>query len=295
MKLRSVFYLVLNATLIATGHILQKAVLNYGVDRLVFAFVRIATGFFLITLLLLFQKYNPIKVVRRNARHFVVLGVFFSGVGILLKLWGLSHTSATNASFIMSLSSVTAVIFAYFLLNEKAHRSFYAIVAFMIVGVYLVSTKGESLIPQKGDLIILGLVFLIGFMQVYGKKVLKTLTVLETSFGRALFGMVFLGLMIPIMAPDSFSTIPNVKVLLLVMANGLTFSGSIMAFYKALQAEGASNSAMFALLVPVFTAVMGRLVLGETFTLVQIAGGAIILAGSMTIAKIKVRQPVIHQ
>lgn len=290
MKLRSVFYLVLNASLIATGHILQKTVLNYGVDRLVFAFVRIATGFFLITLLLIGQRHNPIKVVQRNARHFVVLGVFFSGVGILLKLWGLSYTSATNASFIMSLSSVTAVIFAYFLLGEKARRSFYGIVMVMIFGVYLVSTKGESLIPQKGDLIILGLVFLIGFMQVYGKKVLKTMTVLETSFGRALFGMGFLGLMIPIVAPHSFSTIPNMKVLLLVMANGLTFSGSIMAFYKALQAEGASNSAMFALLVPVFTAFLGRVVLGETFTLVQLAGGLIILAGSMTISRIKVRQ-----
>lgn len=257
---------------------------------MVFAFVRIATGFFLITLLLLVQKYNPIHVVRRNVRHFVVLGVLFSGVGILLKLWGLSYTSATNASFIMSLSSVAAVFFAYFFLGEKACRGFYGVVIFMIAGVYLVSTKGERLIPQKGDLIILGLVFLIGFMQVYGKKVLRTLTVLETSFGRALFGMTFLGMMIPIMAPHSFSTIPDMKVLLLVMANGLTFSGSIMAFYKALEAEGASNAAMFALLVPVLTATLGRLVLGETFTLIQIVGGVIILAGSMVIARIKVRQ-----
>ncbi len=290
MKPKSVFYLVLNAFLIALGHILQKAVLNYGVDRLVFAFLRIAAGFVVISLLLLAQQYNPVNVVRKNFRHFLVLGVGFSGIGIMLKLWGLTYTTATNAAFIMSLSSVTAVIFAYFLLKEKAQRRFYGIVLMMIIGVYLVSTRGVSLVPQKGDLIILGLVVLIGFMQVYGKNVLKTLSVLETSFGRALFGMVFLGLMIPLVAPHAFSTIPNTKALLLILANGLTFSGSIMAFYKALQAEGASNSAMFALLVPVLTAVMGRLALGETFTVVQVVGGSIILAGSLGIARVKVRQ-----
>ena len=290
MKNRSVFFLILYAMLVAMGHILQKAVLNHGVDRFVFSFLRIAFGFLIITLLFFKKKYRPVKVIKKNTRHFIILGVFFSGCGILLKLWGLSFTTATNASFIMSLSSITAVMFAFFLLNEKAPKKFYLVVMFMSVGVYLVTTGGKQLLPQRGDLIILVLIFLIGFMEVYGKKVLKTLSVIETAFGRSFFGMFFLGSLILVFSPQGFSTISSFWVLVLILSNGLTFSGSIILFYKALQVEGASNVAMFALLVPVLTTILGRILLGEEFNFYQGIGGSIILAGSYFISKIKIKQ-----
>ena len=191
----------------------------------------------------------------------------------------------------MSLSSMTAVFFAFLLLKEKARKRFYFIVAAMTGGVYLVTTGGEYLLPRLGDLIILALAFLIGFMQVYGKKVLNTLSVLEVSFGRSLIGTLFLGMMVLIFAPAGFGTIPNFPVLLLVLANGLTFSGGIIFFYMALQAEGASNAAVFALLVPVLTALLGNLLLGEVLNSLQVLGGVVILSGSFLISRLKFRQP----
>jgi drug/metabolite transporter (DMT)-like permease len=290
MRLKSTLYLISFATLLAMGHILQKTVLNYGVDRFVFSFIRIASGFLIISGLIFYRGYRPLKVLRTHSRNFVVLGIFFSGFGILIKLWGLGFTTATNASFIMSLSSLSAVFFAFLLLKEKAPSRFYWLVLLMIAGVYLVTTRGQHLLPQKGDLIIFFLVFLIGFMQVYGKKVLANLSVLETAFGRSFYGMVFLGLLIPFFAPGGFSTIPNIKVLLIVLANGITFSGSIIFFYKALQLEGASNSGVFALLVPVITAVLGRFLLGEVLNIYQILGGGIIISGSFFITRIRIKQ-----
>lgn len=290
MKTKSVIYLLINAVILAMGHILQKMVLNHGVDRFVFAFIRIATGFVIITLLLLGKKYRPIPIIKNNFRHFIVLGVGFSGIGILLKLWGLSYTTATNAAFIMSLSSVAAVMFAFLFLKEKTQKRFYAIVSMMIGGVYLVTTGGVQLLPRIGDIIIFGLAFLIGFMQVYGKRVLETLSVLQISFGRSMVGMIFLGLLIPFFSPGGFSTIPSFPVLLLVMANGVTFSSSIMLFYKALQVEGASNTGMFALLVPVFTAGLGYSLLGELLNIYQVIGGLVILGGSLLISRVKIKQ-----
>ena len=276
--------------MIAMGHILQKVVLNCGVNRFVFAFLRITMGFIVISLLLLANKHHPVTVIKKNIRHFLVLGVCFSGCGILLKFWGLSFTTATNAAFIMSLSSAAVVIFAFFLLNEKAPPRFYAVVVIMIAGVYLVTTGGKQLLPQIGDIIIFGLAFLIGSMQVYGKKVLETLSVIETAFGRSFVGMIFLGLLIPVFAPHGFSTIPNLAVLGLVLANGIIFSSSIILFYKALQIERASNTGMFALLVPVLTAVLGYVFLAELLNFYQVMGGVIILTGSYLISKLKIKQ-----
>lgn len=301
MKTRSLIYLSIYAVMLALGHILQKMVLNYGVDRFVFAFLRITCGFFIISVLLIAKAKTSSPgfkgkidflsgLIKKNIRHFVILGICFSGIGILLKLWGLSLTTATNASFIMSLSSVAVVLFAFLFLKEKARKRFYAVVLLMIAGVYLVTTGGKQLLPQTGDLIIFFLAFLIGFMQVYGKRVLQTLSVLETSFGRSMVGMIFLGLLIPIFAPQGFSTIPSFPVLLLVLANGVTFSSSIVLFYKALQIEGASNTGMFALLVPVLTAVMGYLLLDERLNFYQIIGGIVILLGSFMISRIKIKQ-----
>jgi drug/metabolite transporter (DMT)-like permease len=290
MKTRSVIYLLIYAAMLAMGHTLQKLVLNHGVDRFVFAFIRIGTGFVIITILLLSKNYRPVPVVRKNFRHFVVLGVCFSGIGILMKLWGISMTTATNAAFVMSLSSVAVVLFAFWLLKEKAPRRFYAIASTMIGGVYLFTTGGKGLLPHPGDIIIFALAFIIGFMQAYGKKVLRTTSVLEISFGRSLVGMIFLGLLIPIFAPKGFSTIHSFPVLLLVMANGITFSSSVLLFYKALQTEGATNAGMFSLLVPVFTAILGFALLGEVLNFYQVLGGLIILGGSFLISRFKIKQ-----
>jgi drug/metabolite transporter (DMT)-like permease len=265
-------------------------VLNLEVDRFVFAFLRITSGLAVITCIALWKKHLSFKRLRANVKHFIVLGILFSGCGILLKLWGLSLTTATNTSFIMSLSSVSAVMFAFLLLREQAPGNFYLLVLLMMFGVYLVTTGGERLLPRKGDLIILALMILIGFMQVYGKRVLETLSVLETAFGRSLFGTGFLFILIMIFSPQGFSSITDFPVLLLVLANGLTFSGSILFFYMALQSEGASQTAVFALLVPVLTAVMGKLLLNERLSLIQIIGGGIIIAGSFRVSRIKIKQ-----
>lgn len=290
MKAKSLIYLSIFAVMIALGHILQKMVLNYGVNRFVFAFLRITAGFILITALLLIRKHKPVQVIKQNFRHFVVLGVGFSGIGILLKLWGLSLTTATNASFVMSLSSVAVVIFAHFMLKEEAPKGFYAVVLFMIGGVYLITTGGKQMFPKTGDIIILCLAFLIGFMRVYGKKLLFSLTVLQIAFGRSFVGMIFLGLMVVLLAPNGFATIHGLPVLLLVLANGVTFSSSIILFYKALQNEGASNTGMFSLLVPVLTAALGYAFLAEVLNMFQVMGGLVILAGSFLISRFKIKQ-----
>ncbi|MCK5004802.1 MAG: DMT family transporter, partial [Candidatus Aminicenantes bacterium] len=135
MKIRSVIYLICFALFVAMGHILQKIVLNHGVDKVVFAFLRITAGFAIISVILFYKKYDPVKIVKKNYKHFLVLGIGFSGLGIILKLWGLQNTTAVNASFIMSLSSAAAVLFAFLFLKEIPSKRFYIFMAIMIFGV----------------------------------------------------------------------------------------------------------------------------------------------------------------
>jgi len=103
--------------------------------------------------------------------------------------------------------------------------------------------------------------------------------------------MIFLGLMALIFSPKGFSTIPNFPILLLVLSNGLTFSTSTIFFYMGLQSEGATNASMFGLLVPIFTALMGYLLLSEVLNVVQFIGGIVILTGSFLLSRLKIKAP----
>jgi len=289
MRLKSIFFLTGYSLLLAFGHVLQKVVLNYKIDHIIFAFLRITFAFFLVLPLLLFNKKSFLKTVKKNYKHYLVLGIGFSGIGILLKFWGLSYTTAINASFIMSLSALVSIFFAFLFLKERISLSFYFLAFLTIVGVYLITTGGLRLVPHKGDLIILSVALIIGLMQVYGKNVLYTLSAIETSLGRLFIGMIFLGSLIPIFSKTNLQFLFNMKIMILIFLNGLTLGGSIFFFYKALQREGASNSGMFALLTPVFTAFLGFFILKETMNLLQLVGGFIILICLSFISKTRVK------
>ena len=81
-----------------------------------------------------------------NAVHFG-LGSFFSNSGVAL-------TSAVNAGFLVKFALVTTILLAWVFLKEKMTitKALSAIV--MIFGGYLISTKGQSIVPQLGDILI---------------------------------------------------------------------------------------------------------------------------------------------
>ena len=123
------------------------------------------------------------------------------------------------------------------------------------------------------------------------RSIMEVPSTFEDGFNwMSLFGALFLFILIFIFSPGGFATIKSWKVLLLVLSNGITFSGSILFFYAALQNEGASNSSMFALLVPLFTLVFGFFVLSEKLNFIQLSGGGLILVCSLMISRLKLRQ-----
>ena len=81
-----------------------------------------------------------------NSIHFGV-GGFFSNSGVAL-------TSAVNAGFLVKFALVTTILLAWIFLKEKMTVTKAISASIMILGGYLLSTKGQSLIPQVGDVLI---------------------------------------------------------------------------------------------------------------------------------------------
>ena len=68
------------------------------------------------------------------------------------------------------------------------------------------------------------------------------------------------------------------------MLSGILYMGAMLFYLRALQSEEASVVSPFFQAVPLFGYVLGYVVLGETLSLLQMAGGALIMAGTLIVS-----------
>ena len=197
---------------------------------------------------------------------------------------GQSLTSATNAGFLMKLTAVTTLPFAYFLLGEKVERKDFFAFLIMLVGTFFLVTEGKLTMPRIGDLILILLVTMIGFTNSLARLVMKdvnpyVISSLRLSIGNFLHLAIFLCLSgLPILTP--LLTIPT-----FIFIAGLLGFTYIFTFYKGIELAGASIATIFFLLSAVFTAVFAYLFLHETIGVIAGIGAVLILIGAFFLAK----------
>ena len=96
----------------------------------------------------------------------------------------------------------------------------------------------------------------------------------------------FIGvLLLPFIAfyePDDSS--PDAGSIALIMLSGILYMGAMLFYLRALQSEEASVVAPFFQAAPLFGYVLAYLVLGETLSTRQMAGGAMIVVGTLIVS-----------
>jgi drug/metabolite transporter (DMT)-like permease len=70
----------------------------------------------------------------------------------------------------------------------------------------------------------------------------------------------------------------------LIALSGILYMGATLFYLRALQSEEASVVAPFFQAVPLFGYVLAYFVLGETLSIVQVAGGALIIIGTLIVS-----------
>ncbi len=97
-----------------------------------------------------------------------------SGLGTCLSIIGISLTTAINAGFLVKLATVTTILFAWLILKERLTIIKILMVFAMLSGAYLLTTKGQVLLPRVGDLFILGACVCWSLGNVLVRKYLKS-------------------------------------------------------------------------------------------------------------------------
>lgn len=230
------------------------------------------------------SKQVLIGLLIANAIHFG-LGGFFSNFGNAL-------TSAVNAGFLVKFALVTTTILAWIFLKEKMTWVKFIAVMIMLFGNFLISTKGQTLIPQVGDLLIIGACFCWSVGNIMIKNTLKNHNVNSDviTFLRPVAGIpvLLIFLLLTPLYPGPVQKMFMVNLFdtqYLIYAIGSGVFTALLWIYlnRTLKVASASYMTMMSMMTSVFVAALALAFLKETMTASQLIGAVLtISAGVVT-------------
>jgi drug/metabolite transporter (DMT)-like permease len=224
------------------------------------------------------------EAVRARLPFLILLGVVGVGLFNTLQYISLVHTTATSSAVLNSVVPVLIVVMSYFILRQPISALQCAGIVTSLLGVLVVVSRGapETLLAlelNKGDLYMLGATSLWALYSVLLQKRPKIHALsfaLVTYFVAALLniplslGEIALGGQFDV-TPATVAALLYIVVLPSLLAN--------LLFNRGVEIVGATRAGVFLHLVPMFTAVLAMVFLGEQPSWFHAAGFVLILSG----------------
>lgn len=216
-------------------------------------------------LLLMAKKHLGCNIAREDWKYFFVVGVMGYFLTIFLIQVGISLTGAAMASLINALTPVSVTILAALLLKERITPTKVLCLILALAGTVVITQGAGSQGEMLGIAVVLLSVIAWGIASVYMRRLTaKYPAVLVTTYGMAI-SLLFhipVGIVSAVTQPANVSP----KVVLVILYLGLFGSGVAQyTWTKCLSLLPASTCSLFYPLQPAFSALLGALILKETF------------------------------
>lgn len=234
------------------------------------ACLRCASAMF--PLFLMARKHLSIKIDREDWKYFFLVGALGYFLTIFLIQLGISLTGAAMASLINALTPVSVTILAAFLLKERITPVKVVCLLLALAGTVVITQGADSRSDVAGMAVVLVSVLSWGYASVYMRRLTaKYPAVLVTTYGMAISLLFHIpaGIFSAATQPVNFSP----KVVLVILYLGFFGSGlAQFTWTKCLSLLPASTCSLFYPLQPAFSALLGALILHESFTPAFFAG-----------------------
>jgi drug/metabolite transporter (DMT)-like permease len=275
---------------------ITKLALNAGAQVLSYQLLSLLGALVILAILLLPRFGREFRSLFKDKpglfwRLFFANGIQ-SGLGTCLSIIGISLTSAINAGFLVKLSTVTTVLFAWLILKERLTVIKILMVFSMLSGAYLLTTKGQMLLPRIGDLFIFGACLCWSLGNVLIRKYLKLQAVkIElVTFQKSLAGLPFVLTLVclALWIPSIFGSLDQVLsccntpsvIFPYIIGNSVLLTFTWTYLNNTLKISSASYMTMMSMVTPVFVSLLAMVFLGERLVWIQVIGaGMIILSG----------------
>lgn len=258
-------YVTLVTTFFIWGSLYVAAKLISGqMSPFLIAGLRCAVG--LLPLLMMAKKHLPIKIEKSDWKYFVIIGILGHFLFNEMLQLGIKYTGATMSSLINALTPVSVTLFAAVILKEKITPIKYVCLMLALAGTVVITigknTQGELL----GIASLLGSVAIWGIASVLIKRLGTKYPPIIVTFYSALIGLAF---HLPVIVSTIVSNPPQFTITGVLVILYLGMIGSGVAQYtwaKSLASLPASTCSLFYPLQVLFSAILGVLLLKETFS-----------------------------
>lgn len=263
-------YMVIATIFFGMTYVLTKICLNYSTELHIISFRFLIA--FVISLIFLQRKIFPIKI--KEILYSLILSVLLFMVFITMTI-GVKYTTATNASFLISLSVIFIPFFSWIFNKEKPKKSIFIVLIIALIGIMLL-TLDKNLEFHIGDILCLICSLLFSFHVLITERFVKnnnpiTLGVLQ--FG----GVAILSFLVqyPI---EKFTLPKNEKFWISLMI--LSVFCTALAYIIQTVSQKKLSSTLIGLILslePIFSGIFGYFILNEYLSLQQYMGAFLLL------------------
>lgn len=281
-KNRLLLWLVILAVAILWGYawVVMKLSLQY-MGPFTFSAFRFATG--TITMFVILHFTEGITLPWQHMKDFMIIGILQTAVVFLLVMYGLLFVDAGKSSMLLYSMPIWTSILAVTLLGE---RLTYGRVMGLSVGfVGLLTILGWDLWFEQSKSVIFGeMLIMIAFISwalsnVYYRRYLKDVSLLQVSTWQMLFGTMAI-IIVSIIMEFGEPMIINMKSIYYILFMGVFASAlCFTVWFLILSIIDMITATISSMLVPVFGLFLSYIIIGERLTGSVLIGSGLIVVG----------------
>lgn len=239
------------------------------------------SGSLMMVFMLFTRSWQTIK--RKHLKYFLLLAFSQPFCYFLGESFGLKLVSSTIASVIIATIPLFSPIAAYFMVREKVTMPVVLGIIFSFAGIILMLINPDFSLnaSPKGVLLLFLAVFAAIAYSVIIRKISHEYNPVTIITHQNLIGAVYFLPLFLVFDFQHFITVTPTRELIMALLQLSVFASTLAyVFYIiAIKGIGVIKANVFANLIPVFTGFFSFLILGETFTLLKIAGILLVLFG----------------
>lgn len=228
------------------------------------------------------QRRLPVSTVSRS--QIVIYAVIVSVIYQLLFLLGISRATSANTGLILATIPMWTALAARVFLQERLRPLAWLGLLVAFAGTFIVTLQKSD--PAQGTFSLVGNLCTLGAAlswaggTVYSRPLMKTISPTQLSAWSAGLGLPFHIVVAACTSDGQLSPLQQPAVWLTVLYSGVFSTGLALTMWNfGVRHSGAAQAAVFQNLVPVIAILTAWLFRGESVTVPQLTGGALIICG----------------
>ncbi|WXG42366.1 MAG: DMT family transporter [Candidatus Freyarchaeum deiterrae] len=269
---------------------LYPVITKYGVgflNPLFFAAISALIGSGFMIVVLKFRRELRQLFSRELIKYFIPIGFFGTFATAVFFFLGSTTTSGINSSILLQVEPLYSLVLSYFILKELIKKKQVALTLLILGGAIVILYNGVLSINIGVILVIISPLFW-QISHLFAKRIFEKTSLYVVAASRSFYGgiLLFALTLIPGISQYGFLTDPGI--LLIFVLQGLTaFVGAIVVWYAVITRINLSKATAIVGVYPIFSVILAWIFLGESVSIYQIIGLAIVVVGILLLSQVR--------